>query len=175
MTNTTDDKDSAKDQARAQVESIAEMVAALHCDYDRLQELREDLADFVSESALSAEDAAYKWRADNPNEAEELADLIEAAGDCADQDEARERILEDALSVEVRSGWHSVGEDAEPEEFRILLCTGGPHVEIVGELDDNKEPDRVRILYKDWGTSGELFEFEHDTVLTYCHQFFFGE
>lgn len=168
-------QDSAENQARAQVASIVAMVAALECDYERLEELREELADFVADSPLSDEDAAYKWRADNPGEAEELAELEEAAGDCEDEDEARERILEDALSVEVRSGWASLGETLQPEEFRIVLCTGGPHVEIVGDLDDNSEPDRVRIIYKDWGTSGELFDFDRDAVLTYCRQFYFGD
>lgn len=161
-------------QARAQCASVAEMVAALECDYDRLEELREARDDFVSESPLGANDAAYKWRADNPEDAAELAELESAAGECSDADEARERILEDALSVEVRSSWHSPGEPGEPDEFRIVLCTGGPHVEFVGDLNRG-EPSSVRCLYRDWGTSGELFDFDHDAALTYCRQFYFGE
>lgn len=169
------DESDAENQARAQVASIVAMVAALECDYERLEELRGERGDFVINSPLSADDAAYKWRADNPSEAEELADLEEAAGDCESEEEARQRILDDALSVEVRSGWTSVGETLQPEEFRIVLCTGGPHVEILGELDDSNEPDRVRIIYKDWGTSGELFDFDRDAVSTYCRQFYFGD
>ncbi len=112
---------------------------------------------------------------DDPDEVEELAELEEAAGDCESEDAARQRIEEDALSVEVRSSWTSVGEDLMPEEFRIVLCTGGPHVEIVGDLDESREPSRVRVIYKDWSESGELFDFDHDAVLTYCRCFFFGE
>lgn len=111
----------------------------------------------------------------DPDEEQELSELEEAAGDCTDEEDARTRIEEDPLSVEVRSGWHSVGETLEPAEFRIVLCTGGPHVELQGELGADNEPDRVRVLYSDWGDSGEIFDFDRDAVLTYCRQFHFGE
>lgn len=159
--STTEDR--AEDQARAQVRSISEMVAAREVDYDRLQELRDE------RDTLSEED--YR----NWPDSGELAELEAAAGDCKDADEARERIEQDALSVEVRSGWQSPGEAGMgPEEFRIVLCTGGPHVELVGELDEHCEPSSVRVLYREWGTSGELFDFDRDTVLTYCRCFYFG-
>lgn len=167
--------DTARDQALAQCASVADMVAALECDFDRLQELRESRSDYVSESPLRESDAVYKWGAENPEDAAELADLEQAAEGCADADEARERILEDALSVEVRTGWHTPGESGEPDEFRIVLCTGGPHVEFVGDLNRYGEPDRVRCMFTDWGESGELFDFDHDAALTYCRQFYFGE
>lgn len=147
--------DTAHDQAIAQVESIVRMVAALELDYDRLEELR----------GIESPDE---------DEARELAELEEAAGGCESEDDARQRILEDALSVEVRSSWHTPGESPEPSEFRILLCTGGPHVEIVGELDDSNEPCRARVLYRDWSESGELFVFDRESVLTYCRCFYFG-
>lgn len=154
--------DNAESQARAQVESIVSMVAALNCDYARLQELRD----------MKTDPDRYIMDAD---ESEELAEL-ESVADYESEDEAREAILQDALSVEVRSGWTNVDALAEigPEEFRIVLCTGGPHVEIVGELDRGT-PTRARVLYRDWGTSGELFDFDRDAVLTYCQQFYFGE
>ena len=179
--------DTAKDQATAQVESICAMVSALNCDYGRLEELkqeREDLLESVRDCekavtsgeihSVDIEDARRDLDGWDERYAEELADLIEAAGECESEEEARERIQEDALSLEVRSGWSSSKEEFEAEEFRIVLCTGGPHVEILGELDEHNEPDRVRIIYKDWGTSGELFDFDHDAVLTYCRQFCFG-
>ena len=43
-----------------------------------------------------------------------------------DSEEARQAIQEDPLSVEVRSGWHAPGENSEPDEYNILLGTGGP-------------------------------------------------
>lgn len=167
-----------ENQARAQVESIAAMVAALECDYERLEYLRDMRAEWVYEycSATGAETTAAQktWAQENPDDAAELAELESAAGDCTSEDDAHERIEQDPLSVEIRSGWVSTKEDFEPEEFRIVLCTGGPHVEIVGALDRG-EPSRPRILYRDWETSGELFDFDRDTVLSYCRVFYFGD
>lgn len=199
----TDNTDRADSQARAQVDSIVQMVAALECDFDRLEELRDEregLTDAIDEAQTTLADAEAaidedstledhdamlaarealaeaqneleEWDGDN---GEELAELTEAAGDCEDHDEARERIQEDALSLEVRSGWQSAGETLTPDEFRIVLCTGGPHVEIRGDLDHHGEPSRVRICYSDWGTSGELFDFDHDAVMTYAREFVFA-
>jgi len=111
----------------------------------------------------------------DPDEAEELEELEADAGDCSDKDEAIQRIQVAALSVEVRSGWRMLGvtyvNNHDDEEFRIVLCTGGPHVEIRGELCDG-EPVRAWIEY--WGDeSGELHgHIEQATLLTYCQQFF---
>lgn len=231
----------AETQARAQVESICAMVAALDCDYYRLDELRElaktprfvagwnipgympdnmfhdfddvdaarqyiieavkrfeDETDTESEAetlcafaedlnlmrgvTFSEQCGAYVyWVSEDgfmplpEDDAAELAELEDAAGDCENEDAAREAIQDDPLSIEVRSGWYAPGEESETEEFRIVLCTGGPHVEIVGELGAYNVPERVRVLYRDWGTSGELFDFDRDAVLTYCQQFYFGE
>ena len=93
----------------------------------------------------------------------------------ASEEEAQEAIQEDALSVEIRSDWRSPGENMTASEFRIVLCTGGPHVEIVGDLDHYKQPCSVRILYKDWGDSGSIYGFDASIVERYCAQFFFGE
>lgn len=185
----------AQDQARAQVESIAAMVAALDVDYDRLEELREEreplfegFQDAEARHAAACRSYASATNAQNllkdaqaalqewdDLNGEELAELETAAGDCESQEDAETRIQEDPLSVEVRSDWCSPGEQMTAGEFRILLCTGGPHVEIVGDLDDYRQPSRVRVLFKDWGESGELFDFDRETVLRYCQQFFFGE
>lgn len=116
------------------------MIRALDCDFGRLEELREEKRDCEDDGL------AFEW-------SEELAELEEQAGEYADQDEARDAIYGTPLSVEVRSGWHSVGEDAgEPEEFRIVLCTGGPHVELTGDIGGS-----VRVVFKDWGESGEYY------------------
>jgi hypothetical protein len=128
------EKDRAKDQARAQLDSIREMVTALK----------------------DAEEA-------NDDEARE---------------EAEQTIQEDPLSVQVRSGWHNPGEKAENEEFEILLCTGGPAVRIIGELDEHNEPERAKIEFQDWFTSWmdyPLDSEEEEDVLTYCRSFYFGD
>lgn len=166
--------DTARDQALAQVANICAMVDALDVDYDRLEELRDMRSDFAEEYGSVFANPAFEWRAKNPDEAIELSDLEEAAGECESEDDARENIQEDALSVEVRSDWCNPGETMEAAEFRIVLCTGGPHVELVGDLDRGT-PTSVRVLYRDWGDSGELFDFDHDKVLRYCGQFYFGE
>lgn len=154
----------AHQQAAAQAQSIADMIAALTLDYDRLEELREELAELEEQQAEPGQ-RLEELR-------EELADLERIADGCADADEARDRIMEDPLSVETRSGWISAGEEMTPEEYRIVLCTGGPHVEIVGDLDQHGAPRRVRIVYRGWGDSGELFDFDHAAVLAYAQQFF---
>lgn len=174
--------DTAQSQAIAQMDSVAYLVAALDVDYERLEELRAARVQYIDEKVDDAyvirdlEEfkrlAGLQWVAENPSDADELDELEEAAGDNADQDEARERLLEDALSVEVRSGWTSPGADlGAPEEFRIVLCTGGAHVELVGDLDEHGSPVRVRCLYRCWGESGELFDFDHGAALRYCSEY----
>jgi hypothetical protein len=208
-------------------ERIAEMVAALRADRDRLEELRnerENLADAVEEarSALTdaqqaldqgepefdpavtflapdeggdtgpieqlwtARDAAAKafdaarnelddWDNNNKEELDELTAAVTLDGDEVDEERARQRIEEDALSVEVRSGWHAPGGgDSEPAEFCILLTTGGPAVRIIGDLDRG-EPTRPRLEVQDWfkpwtGYTGA----DSDTLLAYCQCFYFG-
>lgn len=169
--------DNARDQAILQVESIVAMVAALEVDYGRLEELREERNDYRDENLgnlSSPEVNAIAWAQEFPEDAEELAELEDAAGDCSDEEEARERIQDDPLSIEVRSDWCSYGDEMTPSEARIVLCTGGPHVEILCDLDRG-QPSRPRLIYKDWGTSGELFDFDHDAVTTYLEQLYFGE
>ena len=51
-----------------------------------------------------------------------------------DPEIARATILQDPLSVQVRSGWCSPGSGpGSPEEYEILLATGGPAARIIGE------------------------------------------
>ena len=130
MKTTTVEKDErAKNQARAQFDSIKEMIQALE---------NED----------------------------------------SERDEARTAIEEDPLSIEVRSGWHSMGEKLEPEEFCILLCTGGPAVRIIGDLDEHGQPDSPKLQYQDWFTQWEdyhLEDAEEEILLSYCNVFYFGE
>ena len=64
-----------------------------------------------------------------------IAQMVAALGEAESsgndaQETAQQRILDDALSVRVRSGWVDVVTDFEAEEFEILLTTGGPAVRI---------------------------------------------
>jgi hypothetical protein len=124
----------AFDQAKAQLESIKELVEAL-------QKARE----------------------------EEDSDAIEAA---------ERAIHEDALSIEVRSGWHTPGGDSEPEHYRVLLCWGGPAVQIEGDLSQHGEPDTARLMAQDWFMPWTEYrdarEFE-SVLVEYARCFYFGE
>ena len=205
--------DNSYSQAEAQMASIIEMVAALECDYDRLEELegeRRDLEEAQQEAReeldaakqepadlevnsvewnaaldqIEAKESDYdqavtdleKWDAEC---AEELAALKEAAGDCTSRDEAAQIIQEDPLSVEVRSDWYSPGsEDNKPSEFQVLLCTGGPAVRVMGQLDERGQPERAWIEHQDWFEGWQEYHGPHenqDALLTYCKTFYFWE
>jgi hypothetical protein len=167
---------------RCAMDSIREMVAALECDYDRLEELRSE-KESLQDSRDEAEDdddvdetqeALDSWLAENEDE---LKELEEAAGDCESQDDARQRIEEDPLSLEVRSDWHSPGTDSDDTEFCLLLGTGGPAVRIIGELDHG-QPTKATLQTQDWftpWTDVDTSNEDDDALLTYCQVFYFGD
>jgi hypothetical protein len=174
----------ALEQAKAQASSIIDMVAALNVDYDRLECLWDELEE-AAESQSEGVTVPY-WIEDQANDNQsvfhnasvEYLALKDAANGNNNEEHAREAIQNDALSVEVRKDWYAPGhEDDKPSEFQILLCTGGPAVRIMGELDDNGEPCRAWIEYQDWGTPWmhAVSVIDNDTLLTYCQQFYFGE
>jgi len=98
-----------------------------------------------------------------------------------DSDRAREAILEDALSVLVRSGWYEPGKPGgEPEEFEILLCTGGPAVRLIGTLNHYGDPETSKMQVQDWFQPWTDFEpanddDDEDVLLTYARCFYFGQ
>ena len=105
------------------------------------------------------------------------ADLID---DYDKQDELREQAQEEALCVEFKSGWTSNPEDMKPEEFKILLSTGGPACQIIGKLDHYNQPIDIEIQYQDWATFWEDLETSphHDDEAAlewFCNCFYFGE
>lgn len=175
-------------QARAQLSSICEMVANL----TREGAARNYVADKSKEELIKLIEGAdmtenVAWDPDEDLDAmrETVAGMIEdetlEPSDFEwDEDDARQTIEEDALSVQVRSGWYQPGsDDTNPQEFEILLCTGGPAVRIIGDLDRCLQPDSPRIQHQDWGTPWtELVDItseEREALLTYCQQFYFGE
>ena len=136
MSTSEQDTERAEEQAKAQLECIRELVAAL-------EEAEADIGDRTGE----------------------------------ERDEARQAIEEDALSVEVRSDWHEIGGDSDPDEYCILLCTGGPAVRIIGRLDQYSEPESARLQYQDWYTPWQeliLSSEDYATLLTYAQCFYFG-
>ena len=81
---------------------------------------------------------------------------------------------ESALAVDVRGGWGAPGE-LEPEEFQILLSTGGPALRIIGDLQGN-EPSRARLEFQDWGTPWTQWrrDVDHEALDWFCSLFYFG-
>jgi hypothetical protein len=167
---TTTDDSLAKTGACA-MESIREMVAALECDYGRLDELRDERDGYDEHDDQCGQSGI--WTQDNPDEAAELAALEAAAGECKDRDDAEQRIHEDPLSLELRSDWVGSKADMEPAEYCLLLSTGGPATRIIGEVR-NGEAHRARLEVQDWGTpwtehitTGD----DHEALLTYARCF----
>jgi hypothetical protein len=101
--------------------------------------------------------------------------------DCPhDENVAREAITDDVLSVEVRTDWHTVGavEAAKPTHYKILLCWGGPAVQIIGTLDAYNQPDSARLQYQDWFTEWmdyPLTDEKEQRVIKYAQQCYFDE
>lgn len=181
----------AEQQARAQIESIVEIVRALDEEQARRTAAEEyakglsrsrcvnlladaDIGTDGGESIATLREAVVENIADETIEPDDFSFDFE-------EDAARETIQQDPLSVQVRAGWYTPGDrqrdDASAEEFEILLCTGGPAVRIVGELDRG-EPSRPRIQYQDWGTPWtEYFPTseQRDALQTYCEQFYYGD
>ena len=100
-----------------------------------------------------------------------------------DLERIERKVDEMPLSVEVRSGWGSWADfkdGAIPEEFRILLSTGGPAVQIVGEISHHGEPECIKIEYQDWFLPWKaLPNFDDNRVAKalewFCSRFYFGE
>ena len=101
----------------------------------------------------------------------------------------REKAQDEALSVEFRSGWTSNPEEMKPEEFKILLSTGGPACQIVGKIDYGScEPIDIEIQYQDWFTPWEPLQLnctyadrspnitsDYEALEWFCNCFYFGE
>ena len=103
-----------------------------------------------------------------------LADL-DAAEDSDDEDGARQRIADHPLSVMVRSDWTQPGDPLEAAEFQILLCTGGPAVRIVGELEHGT-PCSARLEYQIWNMEWIQYFGPFSAVLCdYASNFYFGD
>lgn len=107
-----------------------------------------------------------------------IAEMLERlqSGEEKMRENASEEIQENPLSVEVRSGWCAPGTTLEPAEYRILLCFGGPAVQITGEFDVHNRPASVRLEYQDWFTPWEEYALtpnEQANLETYVEQFCF--
>ncbi|MBA7593766.1 hypothetical protein ES703_00699 [subsurface metagenome] len=162
---TTKDQERAQSQAKAQLESIVGMVK-------RLEHTRDCKGDDceLTDSEIYAGIDLYYTEGDEATEEEREK--------YHDEDAARQSIEEDPLSVQVRSDWHTPGEEGESMEYEILLCTGGPACRITGDLGQYNNPETAQIEYQDWFTPwaryGDTSDEEDEALLTYAQQFYFG-
>ena len=87
----------------------------------------------------------------------ELSTLCDRLGiesvDNADEltDLACDYIRDSALSVEVKSGWQSYGQELVQQEWRVCFTTGGPSLYLQGELGQHDEPVQPRVFCGCWG------------------------
>lgn len=97
--------------------------------------------------------------------------------DAERSEEAEQRIGESVLSVSVRDGWHTPGAPSEdgPEEYEVLLSTGGPALRIWGKLREHGEPDTAELQMQDWGTPWTRYPAPEETLLAFVRCFYFGE
>ena len=89
-----------------------------------------------------------------------------------------DEIMNDPLEISVRSLWMPLGMPMEVDEVRILLCTGGPAVQIVGDLDEHGGIyGQPRLEYQDWftpWTNCPLTDDQRKDLLDYCAMFNFA-
>lgn len=96
-----------------------------------------------------------------------------------DEERARTRIEEDALSVEIRGDWHTPGDEESngATEYNILLTTGGPAARIVGDLDRG-QPTSAVFEFQDWfkpWTEVYADSADRAVLLKYAQCFYFGD
>jgi hypothetical protein len=110
--------------------------------------------------------------------AEQLCEYHGIEPTSRNEDEARQAIEESVLSVMVRDGWRSPGQSTSedgPEEYEILLSTGGPALRIYGKLDRHSQPDTAELQMQDWFTPWTRYPASEETLLAFASVFWFGE
>lgn len=108
-----------------------------------------------------------------------LVVALRVAGTDEAAEAALNAIYEDPLSVEVLYGWRNAGSSpGNPEEYRIVLTTGGPHIEIRGKLNVHNLPATASLIFQGWFEPEIMYpESEEDEkiLLEYASQFYYGE
>lgn len=159
------------------------------------------------QTKIEKQDETLHWRSQAEAQLASIREMVEAlkAAEDSDDDDAREEaesaIHDDALSVEVRTGWMSANEyfqatqatglsqervsradlkPFKPAEFRILLCTGGPAVQITGELSEHGEPEaeKIQLQGQDWfqpWQNAVISDEDREILARYAGCFHFSE
>jgi hypothetical protein len=124
-----------------------------------------------------------------------IEEMVNAHSEAVETDEMTEEeamekahntILESVLEVTVRSGWYTPNEQRfagspEPQEYCILLSTGGPALRIVGKLDRWMGPETAQLEYQDWGIKWQESDISKRSakneakLVEFANFFYFGE
>lgn len=190
----------ARDNALSHAEEINRLMTALEADYSQIEELKDHIQDMRDELSdvqeeldeviqtidAEAEDEEKELQLNeycrlNEQAADlthnihstkdELAKLQAKVGDFSDSDEVATELHNYPLSVDVRSGWTSIGETLEASEYAILLTTGGPAARIRGELDEYGTPTSAWMEACGWGTPWTDVYTDYDDALLEFAQF----
>ncbi len=156
----------AKEQAKAQLEGIVQLINR-----------RNHIQDCTGEDCDLTDKEIYEGINLYYNEGDKATD--EEREQYHDEENLRQTIDEDPLSIQVRTDWHTPGEDNGEIEYMILLCTGGPAVRIIGELDEHNQPCTAKLEHQDWFTPWTRYaptsDEEDNALLSYAQNFYFGE
>lgn len=116
---------------------------------------------------MKKDDRAFQQAKMQFESIEELIKELHGA-EAEDNEEKRENVIqqigEDPLEVGIIS------------QYFILLCTGGPAVRIIGELNEYNEPETARLQYQDWYTPWKEYpntENMEEVLLDYANNFYF--
>ena len=139
----------------------------------------------MADTNQHAKDNAAAWWQTIQEQVAALDEAREASYDDLAADVAREAILESVLDVCVRGGWRAPGtrDDEPPEEYYVLLTTGGPALRIYGRLGSFNEPDLDPILqwqdwgalWSDWWPEGSADIPYKDILRRWLEPFYFGD
>ena len=99
-------------------------------------------------------------------------------------EEIQQEVRDWPLEVSVRrAGWAGVGDELEPDEFMILLGTGGPAMRITGEFESKingccRFPANAAMQVQDWfkpWTTCNTTDEQDEALMWFCSEFYFGE
>jgi hypothetical protein len=107
---------------------------------------------------------------------EEMLENLQNSGEPTNRMEDAERTIhESVLSVMVRDEWREPGHPNEgPDEYEILLTTGGPALRIWGKLRDGN-PHTAELQMQDWGTPWTRYPAPEATLINFASCFYFGD
>ena len=138
-------------------DDIYRLVKALHCNYERLAELEEELCSTSNSynSYLKNESPYFEMSECRLKELQsEFDELKKASDNCKDKEEAVEQIRASVGYVRVRSDWTMPGEYLVATEFYVWV---GDDVRIRGERTEFGTPCKAWIEHR--GEAGKWVKY----------------